>query len=62
MGKYARFEMDGSTFQKVCRYVIGIIGIFIHYLGLDLLFALLAPDASLAGHILRYIRYASVSF
>ena len=59
--KYAPFKMDGSVLQKVVRYAVGIIGLFALYLGLDVLFALLAPDASLAGYILRYIRYACVS-
>jgi len=61
MGKHARFQMDGPALQKVGRYAVGIVGLFALYLGLDLLFALLAPDASLAGYILRYIRYALVS-
>jgi len=62
MQKYAPFKMDGSALQKVGRYAVGMIGLFALYLGLDVLFALLAPDASLAGYILRYIRYALVSF
>jgi membrane-associated phospholipid phosphatase len=61
MGKHARFKMDGSALQKIGRYVVGIVGLFALYLGLDILFALLAPDASLAGYILRYIRYSLVS-
>jgi hypothetical protein len=59
--KYAPFKMDGSALQKVGRYVLGMAGLFALYLGLDVLFALLAPDDSLVGYILRYIRYASVS-
>jgi len=60
--KHASFKMDGSALQKAGRYVVGMIGLFAIYLGLDVLFALIAPDASLAGYILRYIRYASVAF
>jgi membrane-associated phospholipid phosphatase len=59
--KYVPFKVDGSILQKIGRYIIGIIGVFVLYLGLDLLFALLAPDASLGGYILRYIRYTVVS-
>jgi hypothetical protein len=59
--KYAPFKVDGSALQKVGRYLLGIIGVFILYLGLDLLFAAFASDASLAGYILRYIRYTVVS-
>ena len=61
MRKYASFKTDGSALQKIGRYVLGMIGLFAVYLGLDVLFALFAPDASLAGYILRYIRYSLVS-
>lgn len=61
MSKHARFKMDGSALQKIGRYILGMIGLFTIYLGLDVLFALFAPDASLAGYVLRYIRYALVS-
>jgi len=61
MGTYARFKMDGSALQKTGRYILGMIGLFAIYLGLDMFFALFAPDASLAGYILRYVRYALVS-
>ena len=61
-GKYAPFKVDGSALQKIGRYIVGMIGLFAIYLGLDVLFAQFAPDdASLAGYILRYIRYALVS-
>jgi hypothetical protein len=61
MRQHAPFKMDGSVLQKVGRYVLGMIGLFAVYLGLDILFAIFAPDASLAGYILRYIRYSLVS-
>lgn len=60
-GQYARFKEDGSVPQKIGRYIVGMVGLFALYLGLDVFFGLIAPDASLAGYILRYIRYASVS-
>ncbi len=62
MDKHACFKVDGSTLQKAGRYIVGMIGLFALYLGLDLLFALLAPDVSVVGYILRYIRYAAVAF
>ena len=62
MQNHAPFKMDGSVPQKIGRYIVGILGLFALYLGLDVLFALLAPDASLAGYVLRYIRYACVAF
>jgi membrane-associated phospholipid phosphatase len=61
MQKHAPFKVDGSVLQKAGRYIVGILGLFALYLGLDLLFALLAPDASLAGYVLRFIRYAGVA-
>jgi membrane-associated phospholipid phosphatase len=61
MGKYAPFETEGSLLQRIGRYIVGIIGLLALYLGLDVLFAMIAPDASLAGYILRYIRYSLVS-
>jgi len=60
MQKHACFQVNGSAFQVVARYFLGMIGLFTLYLGLDVLFALLAPDASVLGYILRYVRYASV--
>ena len=62
MQEHASFKMEGSVLQRAGRYLLGIIVLFALYLGLDVLFALFAPDASLAGYLLRYIRYASVSF
>jgi membrane-associated phospholipid phosphatase len=62
MQEHASFKMEGSVLQRVGRYALGIIVLFALYLGLDVLFALFAPDASLAGYVLRFIRYASVSF
>ncbi len=49
MGKHAPFKMDGSALQKVGRYIVGIIGLFALYLGLDLLFALLRPRCFAGG-------------
>lgn len=62
MKKHANFSTDGSGLQKAGRYILGMIGLFALYIGLDVLFALLAPDATLLGYILRFIRYTSVSF
>ncbi len=61
MQKYARFSVAGSAWLRVARYAAGMIGLFAIYLGLDLLFAIIAPDASVTGYILRYIRYACVA-
>jgi uncharacterized membrane protein YGL010W len=41
--------------------VVGIVGILVFYVGLDVLFGLIAPDAeAVLPYILRYIRYALV--
>jgi membrane-associated phospholipid phosphatase len=62
MQKYARFSVDGPVLQRILRYILGMVGVFALYLGLDVLFAMFAEDATLAGYILRYIRYATVAF
>jgi membrane-associated phospholipid phosphatase len=58
----ARFNTDGSPVQQVGRYFLGLAGVLVLYLGLDMLFSLLAMDESAAGYFLRYVRYASVTF
>jgi len=62
MWRHARFEMNGSWGQRAGRYIVGIAGVLILYLALDVLFDLIAKDESMAGYLLRYIRYASVAF
>ncbi len=61
MQRHARFGVEGSAWIRVARYVAGMVGLFAIYLGLDYLFALIAPDASVTGYLLRYVRYASVA-
>jgi len=61
MQKYARFQMAGSLWQRIGRYAMGMVVLFAIYLGLDILFALFAADASPLGYLLRYIRYACVA-
>ena len=62
MKSSAYFHTEGSWTKKLGRYVIGIIGVLVAMYGLDILFSLLAGDESLAGYILRYIRYAATTF
>jgi membrane-associated phospholipid phosphatase len=57
----ARFRTDGPPVQQVGRYILGIAGALVIYLGLDMLFSLLAADETAVGYFLRYIRYASVT-
>jgi len=58
---HAQFGMDGSPARLVGRYFLGIAGLLVVYLGLDLVFGLLAAEESAAGYVLRYIRYAAVT-
>jgi hypothetical protein len=55
------FQTGGSSWQKAARYLLGIVGVLVIYLGLDMLFGLLAADASAPGLVLRYLRYAAVT-
>jgi membrane-associated phospholipid phosphatase len=59
--RFAHFQTGGSPAQQLGRYFLGIAGVLLIYLGLDVLFALLAADETAAGYILRYIRYAIVT-
>ncbi|MCB0064800.1 MAG: phosphatase PAP2 family protein [Caldilineaceae bacterium] len=51
------FEERAPAWQRVSRYLIGVVGVLLLWQGLDLLFATIAPDESLLGYTLRYIRY-----
>jgi hypothetical protein len=62
MWRYARFQVKGSWLQRAGRYLLGIVGLILIYLSLDLLFSLIAEDLSLLGYILRYLRYAAIAF
>lgn len=62
MRKYARFSARGAWGKRIARYVVGILGLVLLYFGLDLIFALFAPDESTLGYILRYLRYGLATF
>jgi membrane-associated phospholipid phosphatase len=55
-----RFSADGSTGQRILRYLLGIVLVAAAYLGLSALFSSLATDNNLLDQILRLIRYALV--
>jgi hypothetical protein len=61
MKSHASFQPKGTSGQQAGRYVLGITGVLIIYIGLDLFFGLIAADETLIGYILRYLRYASVA-
>jgi membrane-associated phospholipid phosphatase len=51
------FSSDGSTSQRAARFLVGLVGVAVFYLGLKVVF----PDGdSLIPYIFRYIRYALV--
>ena len=62
MKSRARFQTGGPWINKVLRYLVGIVGVFIAMYGLDALFGLIASDETVLGYILRYIRYGTTTF
>jgi membrane-associated phospholipid phosphatase len=62
MRRYAAFETRGSWAARLGRYLLGMAGVLLLYLGLDLLFGLISADETALGYVLRYIRYGTVTF
>ena len=62
MRAHACFQIRGSGWQRAARYLLGIAGVLVIYLGLDTLFGLLAADETAIGLVLRYLRYGAVTF
>ncbi len=62
MRKYAAFETKGIWAKRIGRYLLGMAGVLLLYLGLDALFGVLAADETALGLGLRYIRYGAVTF
>jgi membrane-associated phospholipid phosphatase len=55
------FSPVGPIWKRTLRFVLGVIGVLVFYVGLDVLFGLIVPDAeAILPYILRYIRYALV--
>jgi len=55
------FDANGPLWKLILRYVLGVVGVLVFYLGLKVLFGLIAPDAeAVLPYILRYIRYVLV--
>ena len=55
------FDASGSLWKRILRYVPGVIGVLVFYLGLKVLFGMIVPDAeAVLPYILRYIRYVLV--
>lgn len=54
------FRVEGQWKAHLLRCLLGIVGILLLWRGLDVLFTLLAPDESMAGYFLRYLRYTAI--
>lgn len=54
------FQTEGQGKARLLRCLVGILGVLILWRGLDVLFALFAPDESAVGYFLRYLRYTAV--
>ena len=53
------FNAAGSAKQKILRYLLGVVGLAIFYLGLKMVFP---SGGNLVAYIFRYLRYALVGF
>ena len=55
------FSTNGSIWKRILRLLAGAVGVLVFYLGLKVVFGLIAPDSeALLPYILRYIRYTLV--
>ena len=61
MRQYARFRPPKDLAKRVLSYVIGLVGLLLIYLGLDIAFSLIAADETILGYTLRFIRYTLVT-
>jgi len=55
------FSAEGPAWKRIARFLLGAVGVLVFYLGLDILFGLIAPDAeALLPYILRFVRYSVI--
>ena len=54
------FDSGGAIGMRIGRFLLGIIGVFLIWAGLDAAFSAIAADETVLGYILRYIRYSAV--
>jgi membrane-associated phospholipid phosphatase len=55
------FKTTGVWWKLILRFLVGVVGVLVFYLGLDILFGLIAPDAeAVLPFILRFVRYSFV--
>jgi hypothetical protein len=50
----------GPWYTRLGRYAVGVVGVFVLRYALGALFDLIAADGTLAGYVLRYVRYALI--
>jgi hypothetical protein len=62
MKRYAPFLTRASLVKRFGRYALGMVCALPVYIGLDFAFALIAPDETMLGYALRYVRYATLTF
>ncbi len=54
------FDAGGPWDKRLWRYLLGLVGVVLLWQGLDMLFALIAPDETVLGYVLRFIRYGFI--
>ena len=55
------FSPAGPLWKRILRYVLGLAGVLVFYVGLNKLFGMIVPDSeALLPYILRYLRYMLV--
>ena len=62
MRSQANFRPVDDWGKRGSSYVLGVIGLLLIYFGLDIAFAMIAADETIAGYALRYVRYALTTF
>jgi len=61
MDRLGGFSSGGPAWKRILRYLLGLLGVLVFYLGLSLLFGLIVPDReAMLPYLLRYVRYALV--
>ena len=56
------FDANGPLWKRIFRYILGLVGVLVFYLGMKALFGLIVSDAEavVLPYIFRYIRYVLV--
>jgi membrane-associated phospholipid phosphatase len=62
MRSQANFRPAENWGKRGSSYVLGVLGLLLIYFGLDIAFAMIAADETIAGYALRYVRYALTTF